>query len=217
MKAEKTARKDQGREYMSCNTILVNILHTPPPDGDDASVTYASRASDFFLAKDKDDSSCIKVVIGYVGPLIINDDAGLPWRISSDDDAILSAKDSLTAETQTLTLFLISCAADGSVDRSVRKIMRKLKAKDTDAGIRTVNSKYAVAALGHARCENSANQMADTIFGTGKRFHKTLTLSSLFDGSMPKLETQVELCAPEQEFDPWLELLFQLVKDECSK
>jgi hypothetical protein len=83
---------------------------------------------------------------------------------------------------------------------------------------------YALAALGHARCENSANQMADTIFGTGRRFDKALSGSGFFQNAsgassctVPRLETQVELCGPETEFDPWLELLLQKVVEDCSE
>ena len=211
--------------------IRVNILHAPPPDGDDASAIYASRASDFFL-KQNGDTSCAKVMLlGHVGPLTVNEDgAGLPWRSDVDTNTTSSDKDSTA--TGSLTLFLISCAADGSVDRSVRKIMRKLKAADATskstadaAATATSRCRYAVAAIGHARCENSANQMADTIFGTGRRFDKALAGSGLFvdnNGGTSSigvsiLETQAELCGPETEFDPWLELLLRKIVDESSK
>mmetsp|Transcript_22579 Transcript_22579/g.48876 ORF Transcript_22579/g.48876 Transcript_22579/m.48876 type:complete len:199 (+) Transcript_22579:137-733(+) len=194
--------------------MLVNILYSTPPDGDDASLTYATRASELCTCQDG-------VTLGYVGQLAVNDDGGadLPWRIGDNNMH--------TTENvhQVLTIFLVSCSADGSVNRNVRKIMRKLP-KHGDAansvskchsGVAEVNCPryYAIAALGHARCENSANQMAEIIFGTARRVDKLLAGSGFFDiGPAPhfsRLETQVELCGPEKEFDPWLKRLMNPV------
>ena len=180
--------------------MLVNILYATPPDGDDASLTYATIASDLCTGQDG-------VTLGYVGQLAVNDDDGadLPWCIEADN--------SHTPENvhQALTVFLVSCTADGSVNRNVRKIMRKLP----KGGAAEVNCArhYAIAALGHARCENSAMQMADTIFGTARRLDKSIAGSGFFDigpaapPSLIRLETQVELCGPEKEFDPWFKSL----------
>jgi hypothetical protein len=81
----------------------------------------------------------------------------------------------------------------------------------------------AVALLGHARCENSANQMKDTIFGTGRRFvsawsSPTATTTTTTEivrrelattSTSTTCETQAELEGPEKVFDPWVESLFQ--------
>lgn len=185
--------------------MLVNILYSPPPDGDDASSMYASRASD--MCTDQDG-----ITLGYVGQLVVNDaNDSLPWHLEGNGQISLEEEDQ-----EIISIFLISCSADGSVNRNIRKIMRKLP-KVATAGARNSNcsSYYAVAGLGHARCENSANQMADTIFGTARRVDKLLAGSGFFDSGSPssrsRLETQVELCGPEKEFDPWIKILLQSI------
>jgi len=179
--------------------LIVNILYSPPPDGDDASSTYTDRAVEYL-------NSIEEVSLGYIGPLKVNDnaddDGAFPWYIehhnNTIDDAIV------------ITIFLISCSADGSVNRNVRKIMRKIP-KDTIKPNK--QSFFAIAALGHARCENSANQMADTIFATARRFDKVMSSSGMFNTSIKwkRLETQVELNGPEVDFDPWLKSLIQSI------
>ena len=133
----------------------------------------------------------------------MNDDSNaiLPWRTQDDDGIQPNAK--------TLTIFLISCSADGSVNRQVRKVMRKIPKTGTADGVATKGDShyYAIAALGHARCENSANQMADTIFSTARRFDKLL--SGLYVSLSSRLETQVELMGPDEEFDPWVRSVLQ--------
>jgi hypothetical protein len=94
-----------------------------------------------------------------------------------------------------LLLIIVSCAADGSIHRLVRKASKRLGG----------DARFAVALLGHARCDNSAKQMNQTIFGAGRRMEKTL--SNHFATIQGRLETQVELVGPEQDFDPWLESL----------
>ena len=178
--------------------LIVNILYSTPPDGDDASSTYADRAVEYL-------NSIKEVSLGYIGPLkVVNDnadDGALPWYIEQNN----------TTEDKDISIFLISCSADGSVNRNVRKIMRKIS-KDKDAESND-NKQYffAIAALGHARCENSAKQMSDTIFATARRFDKLMSSSGLFDTSLTwnRLETQVELSGPEVDFDPWLKSLIQ--------
>ena len=182
--------------------LIVNILYSPPPDGDDASSTYADRAVEYLNSINKE------VSLGYVGPLKVNDDdnddRALPWYIEQNK----------TTEDKAITIFLISCSADGSVHRNVRKIMRKIP-KDTVIPNNNNDNKryyYAIAALGHARCENSANQMADTIFATVRQFDKVMSSSGMFVDTCSKwnrLETQVELTGPEVDFDPWLKSLIQ--------
>ena len=183
--------------------LIVNILYSPPPDGDDASSTYTDRAVEYLTSINKE------VSLGYVGPLKVNDDdnddRALPWYIEQNK----------TIEDKAITIFLISCSADGSVNRNVRKIMRKIP-KDVNDKSKDNNKQhfYAIAALGHARCENSANQMADTIFATARRFDKVMSSSGLFvDTSLKwkRIETQVELNGPEIDFDPWLKSLIQFI------
>ena len=148
---------------------------------------------------------------------------------------------------------LLSCTADGSVNRSVRKILRALSkekksppsttARGTATTIHTTTiataddpppqpQQQAVVVvdqthkihtitttgcglLGHARCDNSAKQMAETIFQSGRKFEKqvsaygggsqtTTTTNPMPSRILPRLETQVELIGPEVEFDPWL-------------
>jgi hypothetical protein len=55
--------------------------------------------------------------------------------------------------------------------------------------------------------------MGDTIFGTGRRFEKALAGSSIFETLpyVPRLETQTELCGPEDEFDPWVMSLVEKI------
>ncbi|OEU21607.1 hypothetical protein FRACYDRAFT_235233 [Fragilariopsis cylindrus CCMP1102] len=190
-------------------------------------------------------STATQIRMGYVGPLAVNDksdDNGLPWCINNDgNDNACSADTTTTTITTTtttidITMFLISCTADGSVNRSVRKITRKLKNNNaatttatrpptpTAAGISTSTTASAVVVglLGHARCDNSSKQMADTIFGTnGRKFDKALqqqqqqqsssnsAVSKASLSTTTRLETQVELYGPEQDFDPWLEGLLQ--------
>ena len=189
----------------------VCILYAPPADGEDASATFAARASGLL-----EDAG---IRVSGVGPLTVPRDGGvgrpLPWTDVEGERVSVGGG----GASSRLVVFLISCSADGSVERSVRKVMRKLP-KSGEATTRgsssacadvslagaAVDDEYAVALLGHARCENSANQMADTIFGTGRRFEKALGTSGLFAGSpfVSRLEAQVELCGPEKEFDPWV-------------
>jgi asparagine synthase (glutamine-hydrolysing) len=220
--------------------IRINILYSPPPDvgpgdGDDASQSYALRASEFFLNLNKqnkqnnnENDTTNTIYNTSVGPLAVNDrDDGLPWCINNDDNndnGKASSSDDTTATTTTnITLFLISCTADGSVNRLVRKITRKLKNLSTASTNTNTNTNTtmnfgiaAVGLLGHARCDNSSKQMADTIFGSnGRKFDKALQQSSItvvgedVVSVSTRLETQVELYGPEQDFDPWLEGLLQ--------
>jgi hypothetical protein len=130
--------------------------------------------------------------------------------------------------TPTLHLFIISCAADGSVHRSVRKLARSLTAKQKGEKMalghqdNSRNFSFALVLLGHARCDNSAKQMADTIYRAGRRFEKSLLLllqvlqqeqtsitSPIISNMGRRCETQVELEGPEVKFDPWIMALAQ--------
>ena len=92
--------------------LVVNILYSPPPDGDDASSTYTDRAVEYLNSINKE--------VGFVGPLKVNDDDDdpLPWYIEQNNTAI--------GDNRCISIFLISCSADGSVNRNIRKIMRKI-------------------------------------------------------------------------------------------
>lgn len=108
-----------------------------------------------------------------------------------------------------LCILILSCSADGSVDRVVRKLTRSLKSsgpashKDGPATANGRPTRFGVALLGHARCETSAAQMEDTVFGTGRKFHAALRSRSAFSGD--RLEIQAELEGPEAPggFDEW--------------
>jgi hypothetical protein len=231
----------------------VTIWYAPPPDGEDCSATYASRASGLLSSS----SSCSSSSVGdgdgdgaEAEADVVNMNVNVKVQIAplNPDDSLWDCDhndvdddggQAMGSKAQTdLHLFLISCAADGSVHRSVRKLTRKLlslssskhkknddhndsaQAAQGDDSTSTSNStsgcccQFAVALLGHARCETSAAQMADTIFGTGRRFEKALSTSTnpVFTNITPqqrRLEEQVELCGPEIAFDPWV--LKQLV------
>jgi hypothetical protein len=111
--------------------------------------------------------------------------------------------------TPSCIILILSCSADGSVDRPVRKIIRSLKADakenkivETTPTTITNQSIIAIALLGHARCENSANQMKETIFIHGRKLHQCIPRSVV----KKKLEIQVELDGPDAPggFDDWI-------------
>mmetsp|Transcript_3992 Transcript_3992/g.11350 ORF Transcript_3992/g.11350 Transcript_3992/m.11350 type:complete len:212 (-) Transcript_3992:2552-3187(-) len=123
-------------------------------------------------------------------------------------------------------IFIISCSADGSVDRIVRKLIRSLKNNNNDDNAVSASQasksipKVAIALLGHARCENSANQMRDTIFGNGRKFRKAVMGWSKANASEnsgnklssgESLEVQVELEGPDSPggFDEWIKRIVQ--------
>ena len=116
-------------------------------------------------------------------------------------------------ETNAQHIFIISCSADGSVDRIVRKLIRSLK-NGTSSGVTSASQrlKVAIALLGHAQCENSANQMKDTIFGNGRKFCKAVKalMEAVGDTNandlFSSLEVQVELEGPDAAggFDEWV-------------
>lgn len=109
-------------------------------------------------------------------------------------------------------IFVLSCSADGSMDRAVRKIIRKLKGNDTNDESsciqneldETGNLVMAIALLGHARCDNSAKQMKETIFSTGRRLIKMMK-GQFLANTFHSIEVQAELEAPNAVggFDDW--------------
>ena len=170
-------------KFQKTTSTMAKALHlvfAPLPDDNvetSAAREYALRAK-HFLEK--------KQVEVYVSPI----DENLMDRIIKSSNAVW-------------LLLIISCGADGSIHRLMRKAVRNLKSSASGAG--GSSAKFAVALLGHARCANSAIQTEQTIFGAGRRIEKTLSdhLSKIHD----RIETQVELVGPEQEFDPFLESL----------
>jgi len=124
-----------------------------------------------------------------------------------------------------LNIFIISCSADGSVDRVVRKLVRTMKSStrsgETDDSscqeLPIISSRcfVALALLGHARCENSAQQMKDTIFTAGRKFGKQMQEYFKDSQFADRLEVQAELDGPEMTggFDEWVQ---QSIKSTMS-
>ena len=125
------------------------------------------------------------------------------------------------------TFIILSCSADGSVDRIVRKLLRSMNSetpKTEEIGCQseivqsactTVIGRISIALLGHARCENSAQQMSETIFNNGRKFHQRLLLElnapqreseKKYWRIEDRLEVQVELESPDDRdgFDDWV-------------
>jgi hypothetical protein len=151
----------------------IQIIYAPLPEDrseESAALECAKRANAYLQQKGIESSAAA----------IIQEDS-FESALPNDDGLLL--------------LIVISCAADGSIHRLVRKASKRLGG----------DARFAVALLGHARCDNSAKQMNQTIFGAGRRTEKTL--SNHFATIQDRLETQIELVGPEQDFDPWLESL----------
>lgn len=190
---------------------MLHIFFAPQPDekvDSSAAYEYAKRASDLLLSNNA-----------------IHDKPSIVDRLSTESLSFMRNEShevdttnndlaSLNSSTKSI-LILISCSADGSVDRIVRKLIRSMKnssnstSKSVDeSSLIEPKRNVAIALLGHARCDNSANQMKDTIFNHGRKFHKSVELQS--DGtkiSMGKLlEVQVELEGPDTPggFDEWV-------------
>jgi hypothetical protein len=107
----------------------------------------------------------------------------------------------------TIYLFLVSCGADGSVNRNVRKLIKKVKDESTLPS----EYSYCIALLDHAVCKTSAEQMNEQTFAAGRRMAKSFQQKF----GLPiqdRLETQVELVAPEDAFDPWIQGLSDKIK-----
>lgn len=99
-----------------------------------------------------------------------------------------------------ILVFLVSCGADGSVHRCLRKLVKKMKEANK------LRRYYCIALLGHSVCRASAEQLNEQVFGPGRRLAKTLQ-PIWGDPVLERLEIQVELVAPEVSFDPWIERL----------
>ena len=123
--------------------------------------------------------------------------------------------DPLSEETtpfskDSIVVFLLSCGADGSVQRSVRKYVKKMKEDPPPAP-----RHYCLALLGHAVCKASAEQLNEQIFSAGQRLAKTLE-NCWGSPLVERLETQVELVTPEDAFDPWIEQLMIQIRHQLG-
>ena len=130
---------------------------------------------------------------------------------------VSSTNDNDEVEEDQLCLFLVSCSADGSVDRIVRKLVRSMKDNETTAEENPKRQKRycAIALLGHARCENSAQQMKDTIFSNGRKFRQAIVRKASKEGvntDARQLEFQAELEGPGG-FDDWIGECLRFVKE----
>jgi hypothetical protein len=127
----------------------------------------------------------------------------------------------------TLCVLIISCDADGSVHKNVRKFTEELGeyAHDNrDNAIRldlTEGNQLVVILLGHAVCSNSAMQTESEIYRHGRKlayfllegdnnrddsnYRDKVLQSNIFNKSEGLLlEIQVELEDPKDKFDPFI-------------
>jgi hypothetical protein len=220
---------------------------SPPPP---AALEYSQRAARLIL-EGVDPNQIKRVEMVAVGIEPLPDDASRLFEPSCIEEERAENKAPPTtptgATTTALYLFIVSCAADGSVHRSVRQFARSLAhvvkrvdqqdsnsitsggSSSNSAGCKNHN-RFALTLLGHARCDNSAKQMADTIYSAGTRLEKsllqvlpsvqrqqqqrqqqqqTMTTSSPINDHIGRCDTQVELEGPEVKFDPWIMTLAQ--------
>ena len=127
----------------------------------------------------------------------------------------------------TLCVLIISCDADGSVHKNVRKFTEELSEyADDNRGnyIRldiTEGNQLVVILLGHAVCSNSAMQTESEIYRHGRKlayfllegdnnrddsnYRDKVLQSNIFNKSEGLLlEIQVELEDPKDKFDPFI-------------
>jgi hypothetical protein len=185
--------------------IHIHIRYAPLQDernvATSAALEFSKRAARIFEnTTTTTTSSSAKVNVSFIG----DGDGDLPTTDSANDPSVLR-----------LTVFLISCAADGSIHREVRKLTKAVKEEEESSSSSSDNEFYAVALLGHAVCDNSAKQMADAVFGAGRRLIRALQKKKSTGGEccpVFAVETQVELDAPEEAFDGWVEGLMAKTK-----
>jgi hypothetical protein len=186
--------------------IQIQIRYAPLQDernvATSAALEFSKRAARIFENNNTTGSSA-KVDVSFIGDG--DGDGDLPSTTDSiNDPSVLR-----------LTVFLISCAADGSIHREVRKLTKAVKEEKSSSSLSSDKECYAVALLGHAVCDNSAKQMADAVFGAGRRLVKALQKKKRTGGECCPVfvvETQVELVAPEEGFDGWVEGLIAKTK-----
>ena len=198
--------------------MKTKAIYSPQPDEPQesaASYEYAKRISDLLGGVPGDGPTSISSSSaetdgdGEANAIVVE-------RLSLESLNFLTSPE----ENCTQCIFIISCSSDGSVDRIVRKIVRNLRNSTDNTATSENKPKVAIALLGHARCENSANQMKDTIFGNGRKFLKAVVgllnvaaSDNSKDGlsSVESLEVQVELEGPDSPggFDEWIKRIVQ--------
>ena len=135
------------------------------------------------------------------------DNTGNKGKVSIDIsrlDGTTKPFDLLQERNFLLLVLIISCEADGSVHRDVRKLTRQITAsgETSELGRLQNNHRIVVVLLGHAICHNSANQMESEIFRVGRKLAKLLGAET---GKGTLLETQVELESPQVSFDAFMQ------------
>eukprot|EP00527_Entomoneis_sp_CCMP2396_P008265 CAMPEP_0198142904 /NCGR_PEP_ID=MMETSP1443-20131203/5578_1 /TAXON_ID=186043 /ORGANISM="Entomoneis sp., Strain CCMP2396" /LENGTH=188 /DNA_ID=CAMNT_0043806027 /DNA_START=54 /DNA_END=620 /DNA_ORIENTATION=- len=183
--------------------VKVSVFYAPqpeePPDSS-ASYEFAKRINAVYGQKDGEHDQKMNIT-----------------RLDMDSiGSMISSNDDIEAEEDQLCIFLVSCSADGSVDRTVRKLVRSMKDSETtgEDNRKRQNHYCAIALLGHARCENSAQQMKDTIFFNGRKFRQAIVRQSSKEGvntDARMLELQAELEGPGG-FDEWIGECLRLVE-----
>lgn len=187
----------------------VSIIYAPSPDEsisdqeECAAFQYANRAKEALLVSpsfEENHISSWNVAISCIEESSFE-------NILSCQESENPSDENETSSPKALVLLILSCSADGSIHRSLRKATKRLGKQDNRSHI----IHLGVVLLGHARCDNSAKQMKQTIFGSGRRIEKTLltTRNDAFVSIQERLETQVELVGPEEEFDPWWSSVIQ--------
>lgn len=207
------------RQERGGKVVCVHIIYSPLPEErnaeESASFAYARRARDRILHE-----------AAAASPSASPDDGDRPAveifllkdYLSSSVSSPSASPASDRTTTEDVRLLLLSCGRDGSTDRAVRQWTRRLREEEQEAeagaeettaaaagasspaGKTTAVPFDAVALLGHAVCRTSSEQMADEIFGPGRKLARRLVASTTAD----VLEVQVELAGPEEEFDGWL-------------
>jgi hypothetical protein len=217
--AESSACND-GNVQTTSSQLRITFLYSPLPEERDpetsASFELAHRSSRLFAetAARRDECDDSVQFTTSVEPLIETSFVDF-----NNDEEIANNKSSAISAGNLVSRFyvlFVSCAADGSVHRVVRKISKQFAAKDTSSLScnATTYYNYALVLLGHARCDNSARQMSDTIFAAGRRLDKAL--QQPLSGLANRLETQVELVGPEEELDPWMQDLVARVVEKSA-
>ena len=233
---------------------MVNICVTycPQPEEDDdssAAYDFARRATGLALRGETADDVLESNILSQIERLSVEGFENVylrdGWRSKQIDERKDVLKEetfedgvndsSISSSSSILCIFLISCSADGSVDRNIRKLVRSMKNspknihsstddnnnKNNNNNNSSIRTMYvATALLGHARCETSAKQMEDTIFNHGRKFHQSLLqrFPSKQEGDAEMgqetiqvlkdhFETHVELEGPDEEggFDTWIQ------------
>lgn len=186
----------------------IKLFYSPQPDeqpDSSAAFEYANRASEL-LSKESD----MNVDVQQLSIESLNIESNENSTNEDDDDDDEPSVSPSDASPK-CTFVIISCSADGSVNRIVRKILRNLKnvkSSKKNGESSKAHEYIAIALLGHARCDNSGKQMKDTIFNHGRKFHQCIeaaTRTSVNTNVVEKIEVQVELEGPDQPggFDEW--------------